>query len=291
MIQTAIKHSFLEMLRCPVSGEPLHQEEDWLVSQSGQHRYRLNSEGIPLFAEQFISKEGRAQQEHYDKVAAAYLENLTYPHTQEYMAYLDRVFLDQVGNTPIGSVAEVCCGRGEAFLLIGDRVQTGVGIDVSVSMLRAARKTFADEKFFFAQGDATMMPIEDNQLDAVVMLGGIHHVNDREKLFNRIYRILFPGGKFYWREPVSELAASYGAAFVLLSIDLSSHLINTERPLVYEETVPPLEKAGFRVRIWQTYGFLGFCFFMNSDVLVFNRLFRYIRHYIRAITRFFYSSG
>ena len=35
---------------------------------------------------------------------------------------------------------------------------------------------------------------------------------------------------------------------------------------------------------WKTYGFLGFCFLMNSDVLVFNRVFRFIPG-IRALTR------
>jgi hypothetical protein len=58
----------------------------------------------------------------------------------------------------------------------------------------------------------------------------------------------------------------------------------TERPLRYHETVPLLERAGFRVRAWRTYGFLGFCFFMNSDILVFNRLFRFVPG-IRALTR------
>ena len=50
--------------------------------------------------------------------------------------------------------------------------------------------------------------------------------------------------------------------------------------------MPYLEKAGFKLRAWETYGFLGFCLFMNSDVLVFNRVFRYIPG-IRGITKFF----
>jgi hypothetical protein len=35
---------------------------------------------------------------------------------------------------------------------------------------------------------------------------------------------------------------------------------------------------------WKTYGFLGFCLLMNSDVLVFNRLFRFVPG-IRGFTR------
>src|SRR5262249_48968627 len=59
---------------------------------------------------------------------------------------------------------------------------------------------------------------------------------------------------------------------------------DTERPLLWRETVPVLERAGFAVESWRTYGFFGFCLFMNSDVLMFNRLFRFIPG-IRFLTR------
>ena len=36
--------------------------------------------------------------------------------------------------------------------------------------------------------------------------------------------------------------------------------------------------------LYETHGFLGFCLFMNSDVLFFNRLFRFIPG-IRALVR------
>jgi hypothetical protein len=49
-----------------------------------------------------------------------------------------------------------------------------------------------------------------------------------------------------------------------------------ERPLLFRETVPVLEEVGLVPRRWTTHGFLGFCLFMNSDVLVFNRLFRFV---------------
>ena len=59
---------------------------------------------------------------------------------------------------------------------------------------------------------------------------------------------------------------------------------DTERPLLWNETVPVLESAGFEVKVWESCGFFGFCLFMNSDVLIFNRLFRFIPG-IRLITR------
>jgi hypothetical protein len=60
----------------------------------------------------------------------------------------------------------------------------------------------------------------------------------------------------------------------------------TERPLRYAETVPVLESAGFSGITWRTCGFLGFCLFMNSDVLFVNRLFRFVPG-IRVVTRAF----
>ncbi len=277
----------LSKLRCPVSGECLQVEGDELVSESGTHRYRLGPSNIPLFAEQFCSEDAKTQREHYDKIAAAYLENLTYPHTDEYMAYLDRVFMRVLETEPDGSLgeaAEVCCGRGEAFMLLRDRMRLGVGVDISTAMLEAAVADFDASRFTFIQGDATMLPIADEQFDNVFMFGGIHHVSDREKLFSEVGRILRPGGCFYWREPVSDFflwrwirAVVYRWAPILDA--------GTERPLLFGETEPPLRKAGLELEAWQTYGFLGFCFFMNSDVLVFNRLFRFLPG-LRALTRF-----
>jgi SAM-dependent methyltransferase len=130
-----------------------------------------------------------------------------------------------------------------------------------------------------------MLPVADASFDNVVMFGGIHHVNDRRKLFSEIHRILKPGGRFYFREPVSDffLWRWLRAVIYRLSPALDHE---TERPLLYRETVPVLEEAGLRPEAWETYGFFGFCIFMNSDVLVFNRAFKFIPG-IRAITRFF----
>lgn len=277
----------LALLRCPASGERLHREGSALVSQSGTHRYRIDSSGIPLFAEVEFSTEGRAQQQHYDRVASAYLENLAYPHTREYTRYLDQALQDEVGRAELGTVAEICCGRGEAFHLLGDRIERGIGVDVSVAMLEAAARESSDAAFSFAQGDATRLPLAGEGFDSVIVLGGIHHVNDRARMFAEIFRILRPGGRFYWREPVSDFLPWRLARGVVYRMSPALDQ-ETEHPLLSRETIPQLEAAGLRLRSWKTYGFLGFCLLMNSDVLVFNRLFRFmpgIRGFTRLMTR------
>lgn len=273
----------LDLLRCPETGAELAQQSGRLWTTDRNQSYAISPSGIPLFAERFCSADARAQQAHYDAIAKIYVENLAYPHTQEYMAYLDRALFETIMDRPLGAVAEICCGRGEAFQLLGDRVDRGIGVDVSLSMLEAAQRDCPGTKFAFVQGDATHLPLASGAFDSVVMLGGIHHVRDRRKLFAEAARILKPGGWFYFREPVSDFLPwrALRAVIYRLSPTLDHE---TERPLLWRETVPVLAEAGLACERWTTHGFLGFCIFMNSDVLVFNRLFRFLPG-IRALTR------
>lgn len=270
------------VLRCPATGAVLRELGGYLVTGDEQHRYRIAPSGIPLFAEALCSDDGRRQQAHYDRTAKQYLSNLELPHTRVYSAYLDRAFLSALENACLDHVAEICCGAGDAFQLLGARIGRGVGIDVSQAMLAAARKRLPGDNYLFAQGDATCLPLSAAQFDTVVMVGGIHHVNDRAQLFSEVARILKPGGRFYWREPVSDFfpwrwlrAIVYRASRALDS--------DTERPLRHEDTVPPLQAAGLRLTSWHTYGFFGYCLLMNSDVLILNRAFQYLPG-IRTLT-------
>jgi SAM-dependent methyltransferase len=150
-------------------------------------------------------------------------------------------------------------------------------------MLEAAAGKSGWRDGVWLQGDATNLPLEDGAFDTVLMFGGIHHVADRAGLFREVARILRPGGRFLWREPISDfwLWRALRAAVYRLSPTLDHE---TERPLRYAETVPPLAQAGLRLQHWRTCGFLGFCLLMNSDVLVVNRLLRFVPG-IRALTR------
>ena len=274
---------FVDMLRCPVSGKAVLWDGFHLTSLDGSISYRVDRSGIPLFAENLCSEDARRQQNHFEKISKRYIENLGYPHTQEYMAYLDAAFLDLAAQANCVVTAEICCGSGEAFRLLERRVGSGVGVDISASMLDVARHFLRDRRYCFIQGDATNLPLNDATFDSVFIIGGIHHVNDRKRLFSEIYRVLKPGGRFYWREPVSDffLWRWLRALIYWLSPALDE---KTERPLLYEETVPVLAQAGLELKRWETHGFLGYCLLMNSDVLVFNRLFRYLPG-IRPLTR------
>src|SRR6266481_7120196 len=126
----------LRLLQSPLDGSRLRAERGALVSEDSGSRFSIAPGGIPHFAEAFCSAEGRVQQEHYDAIAAKYLENLAYPHTETYMGYLDRALLDAVDQRALGAVAEICCGSGEAFKLLGSSIDIGIGVDLSLNMLQ-----------------------------------------------------------------------------------------------------------------------------------------------------------
>lgn len=275
----------LDLLCAPDTKMPVVPAGKFLTS--GAETYRIDGGSIPVFAEKLCSEEARRQQAHYDRIAAAYARNLRYPHTIVYMNYLDDCLLKVIAQRHLGTVAEICCGQGEAFNLLGDRLDRGVGVDISLAMLREARDRHPQPNIGFVQGDATMLPLASNAFDNVFMLGGIHHVSNRKALFSEVARILKPGGRFYFREPVSDFwlwrALRYVAYRVFPALDHE-----TERPLRYGDTVPVLAAAKLTSDHWSTHGFFGFCLFMNSDVLVVNRYFRFIPR-IGPITRAFAS--
>ena len=221
--------SFLDILRCPRSGERLMIEGEALATMDGRQRYRVNGTGIPMFAEDFVSPEAETQRRHYNKIAAAYTANLGYPHTREYLAYLDRAVLEAVGQGGLGTVAELCCGRGEALTLFGSRVRRYIGIDVSESMLQSTLKQHDHPNAILLQADATRVPLSSESVDTVVMLGGIHHVPERARLFLEIARILKPGGRFVYREPASDFLLWRALRAVIYRL---SPMLNhdTERP-------------------------------------------------------------
>ena len=279
MDSTSIVRSphLLKMLRCPSTDSSLffHEQKTALVSESGDTEYKINRMGIPLFSPLPETSESRRQQTHYDKVSKAYCENLTYPHTEEYMKYLDASLLDIMKTVSLGRMAEVCCGRGEAISLFRNYYKEAVGVDISEAMLNQGANQHSEANVFLVQGDATNLPLQSNIFDTVVILGGIHHVNDRKALFSEVYRILKPAGKLIFREPVSDFFLWRWLRSVIYRLSPALDF-ETEHPLQYRETKQQLTGAGLELVSWETYGFLGFCLLMNSDVLVVNRLLRFI---------------
>ncbi len=110
--QRGLTDAVLDALRCPQTGQAVFRDDAELVTQDAGHRYAVTEAGVPLFAPDPQRPESRIQQAHYDRIAGMYASNLSLPHTQEYMNYLDDLLLEALGPGSLGFVAEICCGRG-----------------------------------------------------------------------------------------------------------------------------------------------------------------------------------
>jgi ubiquinone/menaquinone biosynthesis C-methylase UbiE len=274
---------FLDLLRCPRTGAPLQLEGSALVAEGGEGAsYAVGPDGIPRFAEAFITDDGARQREHFERVASTYVECLDLPHVQEYMAFQDRLLLERI-RRPVGTAVELCCGRGEALRLPGLGAERAVGVDVSEGILAMGRRTLTDPTALFVQGDALHAPLADGCADSVFMLGGIHHVPDRAGLFAEVRRLLRPGGWFYWREPLDDFLPWRLARRVIyrLSPALDEE---TEAPLRYGEMAPQIAAAGLELVDWRTTGFLAWCVMANADVLPTNRVWEHLPG-VRSVAR------
>jgi demethylmenaquinone methyltransferase/2-methoxy-6-polyprenyl-1,4-benzoquinol methylase len=99
-------------------------------------------------------------------------------------------------------ILDLATGTADQILTLfeqSNRVKTGVGMDLAEKMLeigrRKIRKGGLSEKITLMVGDATAIPADDGQFDAVTISFGIRNVGDVNKGLGEMYRVLKPGGR------------------------------------------------------------------------------------------------
>jgi len=117
------------------------------------------------------------------------------------------------------SKGEVCVdlgsGRGTDVMRLAEAVGKDgsvFGIDISEGMIRKAvntAKQLGINNVEFMQGPLENINITDNSVNLVISNCTINHSSDKQSVWNEIFRILKPGGRFavsdiYSSEPVPE---------------------------------------------------------------------------------------
>lgn len=76
-----------------------------------------------------------------------------------------------------------------------------MGIEISPAMIKMATKNSKEYSFEkrvkYVKGDAQKMPFENNYFYGVFSNGSLHEWSQPKKIFNEIYRVLKPGGKYF----------------------------------------------------------------------------------------------
>lgn len=114
---------------------------------------------------------------------------------------------------------EVCVdlgsGRGTDALRLAETVGSKgfvYGLDISDGMLQKARKNaekLGVNNVRFIKTNLEHLPLEDEKVNLVISNCTINHADDKQAVWNEVYRILKPGGRFvvsdiYSLQPVPE---------------------------------------------------------------------------------------
>lgn len=146
-------------------------------------------------------------------------------------------------------VLDLGCGSGMNSLLLAHRGAVAVGLDISVALLRLARQRFAvngaPQPARFLVGSAHGFPFADESIDAVLGIAILHHL-DLDLVAREVHRVLRPGGRAVFQEPVrnSRLLAVLRRLVPLRDEDVSPY----ERPLTFAE----LARFASRFRVADT---------------------------------------
>lgn len=108
------------------------------------------------------------------------------------------------------TVLDVGCGYGwfENFAL-KNGVKKIYGNEITATDLSTARKHIKNKKVVFEEGSAIAIPYKDSMFDTVVSWEVLEHIpkNTEKDMFSEVYRVLKPGGAFYFSTPFDSIPA------------------------------------------------------------------------------------
>ncbi len=117
-------------------------------------------------------------------------------------------FISWLALTPESRLLDVACGSGGPTLRIAGRIGCHVhGIDVHEQAIVTARARSEAEgltaRATFERVDATFaLPFGDSSFDALICVDAINHLANRERVLGEWRRVLRPGGRLVFTDPV-----------------------------------------------------------------------------------------
>jgi SAM-dependent methyltransferase len=137
------------------------------------------------------------------------------------------------------TVLDVACGDGYLLELLAKRAQPGLslmGLDMSAHELDAARVRLGSAATLH-QGRAQALPLADGSVDVVLSHLALMLMDDVERVFAELRRVLKPGG-----------TVSFVVNGDLVRGGVMEVFVGLLRPLLASEAVPPAPLGDARVR-------------------------------------------
>lgn len=147
-----------------------------------------------------------------------------------------------------GKILEVGCGGGAmARAIKAHRPDLHVhGCDISPNAIAAARE-YADA-VAYRLGDATDLPFESEEFDAVVILDVLEHLEHPERAIAEVHRVLKPEGVFHIFVPCEGDLHTLHGLLLRLGWRAKERTIGHVQQFRHADLQLILEQRGFRVR-------------------------------------------
>ncbi len=91
-------------------------------------------------------------------------------------------------------VLDIASGEGYGSVMLANRADKVIGVDISLEAVKHARKRYIKENLEFMAGSCTDIPLPDASVDMVVSFETIEHHDQHEKMLEEIKRVLRPTG-------------------------------------------------------------------------------------------------
>ncbi|MFW5853247.1 MAG: class I SAM-dependent methyltransferase [Patescibacteria group bacterium] len=134
--------------------------------------------------------------QYYKDKAKEYASHVRNSEDSIYHAYYEKpamyALLPELENKKVLSLG---CGSGEdSFYLKKQGANKSVGIDLSEELINIAKKSYSECEFFVMNMEKINFP--DSSFDFIYSSLAIHYLEDWNKVFKEVYRLLKPGSSF-----------------------------------------------------------------------------------------------
>ena len=92
----------------------------------------------------------------------------------------------------VRELVELGCGMGNFLVEAVGGFDRVIGVDPAPESLEIARRLVPEAEL--REGRGEQLPFEDDEVEAVLMKGVVHHVEDPVRVFKEVARSLRPGG-------------------------------------------------------------------------------------------------
>lgn len=101
---------------------------------------------------------------------------------------------EQLG-VPIGAIAlDVGCASGEVTAGLALSGCRAIGLELEEHLLKQLRASALAARVPAIRGDATLLPLPDDSIDAACAIEVLEHISDTQLIVRELRRVLRPGG-------------------------------------------------------------------------------------------------